>query len=412
MKKTILSLSLLLSVFLMAVAVNAAILSPGLNNLAADFSLSVSGINGEDVYFTSEQFADAVGVAGFNEIKITSLPDETMGTLYFGDTAVCVGQVIKEEKIELLRFEPSGSVEKTAFGFTFDSSYEMICNVVYTLKQNNAPTVITSPALNAVTSTVSVGEMKGYDADGDSIRYEIVDYPDGGKIVFDSATGEFTYSAGKNAMSDSFTYRVRDSFGEYSDVGEFIITVSKNKPKNVFSDLEYSNVAVAASALVGDGVMNSERIEGSMCFLPDKEVSRLEFLVSCMDVFGAANIPAVNNTGFYDDAAIPEKYKGYVYSASKLGIVDGSVINGELCFRPDAPITKAEAATVLNNIIGYEAETVDSLPGVPSWAMDSVCAMYELGLYDLNEGNADGASSITKSVACEMLYNVSCLLGE
>lgn len=40
-----------------------------------------------------------------------------------------------------------------------------------------------------------------------------------------------------------------------------------------------------------------------------------------MNVLGAANIPEVTNTGFADDADIPSEYKGYVYSAHKLGII-------------------------------------------------------------------------------------------
>ena len=147
---------------------------------------------------------------------------------------------------------------------------------------------------------------------------------------------------------------------------------------------------------------------GKDYFSPESKMSRIDFLVTAMNVFGADNLPKVESTGFTDDESIPEKYKSYVYSAAKLGIVNGVADGDGMRFDPNAYITRAEACVMLNNIIGYEAKTVSEVAGAPAWANDSVCAMYELGV----SSDDALASSLTKEDSADMLYKVSCLLGE
>lgn len=412
MKKILIALSLAVLATFMVFSVNAAVLSPGLNNIAGEYSLTVNALKGESVVFESSQFCDAVGSDGFECIKITSLPAEKEGTLYFNDVEASVGQIVRYEDIEKLRFEPGADVTCSAFGFVYDSAYDMTCNVVFSQKNNDSPAAIESPTLEVYTSSQAKGQMRGCDPDGDSIRFEVVDYPEKGELLVDSKTGEFTYTAGDREAEDSFTFRVKDELGAYSAPCNFSLSIREEDGKYVFSDIDSSEEAVAASVMANKGLMDCRSVDGKTYFSPEKEVSRLEFLVGCMNVFGADNIPSAEDCGFDDDSDIPDKYKGYVYSATKLGIVGGIKENGECCFKPDEPITKAQAAVILNNIIGYEAEKVNSLDGVPQWAQDAVCAMYELGVYDLSGGEADALAVMTRLDSAQMLYKVNYLLNE
>ena len=116
--------------------------------------------------------------------------------------------------------------------------------------------------------------------------------------------------------------------------------------------------ASAAAAVTDAGIMSFTEDGGNNLFRPTEKMTRLEFLVAAMAAFGADKLPKAANTGFADSDDVDSKYKSYVYSAAKLGIVKGIDTDSGCCFMPDRNITKAEAAVILNNIIGYEAEAV------------------------------------------------------
>lgn len=412
MKKLLILLSVLFVLIICATAASAAVLSPAIDIISDNMEITVSAEKGKDATLDGEHLADAIGVSDFEKIKITSLPDEKEGTLYFGDVCVTEGQVIKKDALSELRFSPMENVESSDFGFEFDGTYSMTCSIRYTDKVNTAPKALSAPVFSVYTTGLCHGEMRGTDADGDSLFYEVVDYPQGGELKYDSKTGEFTYTAGSRVMNDSFTYRVKDSAGESSEIIEYTLSVRDNDSKTVFSDMDDYGCIPACVEMTERGYMTCSEKEGKLYFSPDGEVSRLDFLVMAMNVFGAGNIPSVTNSGFGDDEKIPEEYKGYVYSAAKLGIINGVSENGQTCFDPDRSITRAEATVILNNIIGYTPSDVECLAGVPEWAQNSVSAMYEIGIYDLDDGAAQCHKAVTKAEAATMLSKISFLIEE
>lgn len=412
MKKLLIPVSVLLVLMICATAVSAAVLSPAMNIISDNMEITVTALNGEDAIFDSTDFSEAVGAKDYEKIKITALPDESEGTLYFGDVCVTEGQVIKKEAVSKLRFSPCENVTTSSFGFEFDGVYTMNCSIQYTDKVNTPPKALLAPAYSVYTKGLCLGEMRGTDVDGDSLFYEVVKYPEGGELKYDSKTGEFSYTAGSRVMNDSFTYRVKDSAGDYSDAVEYTLAVCDNDTGTVFSDMKEYGCVPACVEMTEKGYMDCSEKEGKLYFSPDGEVSRLDFLVLAMKVFGAGNIPSVENSGFDDDENIPAEYKGYVYSAAKLGIINGVSENGGSCFAPDRSITRAEATVILNNIIGYTPTDVQCVAGVPSWAQDAVMAMYELGVYDLENGAAECNSTVSKAEAATMLSKVTCLIDE
>ena len=284
----------------------------------------------------------------------------------------------------------------------------MTCNVSFSDKVNSSPEVVQDQGFTVFLNTSLTGDMAAYDKNGDELKYEVIEYPKGGELNFNSSTGEYNYTAGSRVMNDSFTYRVKDTAGEYSKIGKVNVNIRENRTSKVFTDMERENAVTAAAVMTDKGYMSCIEDKSETYFSPDSQVSRLDFLVTCMNVLGADNIPTVSDTGFDDDESISEKYKGYVYSASKLGIING-VKNAEKTeFSPAKAVTKAEAAVMLNNIIGYKAETVKNVSSAPNWAEEAVCAMYELGICS-DEGLADPMS---KEECADMLYKVSCMIGE
>lgn len=405
--KKILSTAIILSaIAVYAVSAAASSVSPALDVIANDYAMTVSGISGESICFNKEQFCDAAGTDKFESIKVQSLPGETEGKLYLYDTPVSVNQIIPVSDIENLCFIPENDAKSAGFTFSPDDSYTMTCNIVFDSKANNAPTCNNSICVNTYTSTLCGGKMTAEDADGDALRYEVVQYPEKGTLVFEKDTGNFRYTPTNTPGTDSFVYRAVDSKGAYSEPVSVMLNVAVNTSGTCFEDTVNNSCAAAAIAMTDKGVMTCSENKGKKTFSPDEKVTRLDFLVSAMNLFGASNIPQVQDTGFVDDKDIPDEYKGLVYSAAKLGIIKGVQSGDNLYFYPDKPITPEEASVILNNVIGYVPEK--SNVSAPSWAKESVAAMKELGVFYSEEG----ATVLNRAQTAQMLYGISCMIYE
>lgn len=406
MKKILLSVLILSLVATYAVSAAAASVSPALDVIANDYAMTVSGICGESVCFKKEQFFDAAGTEKLESIKVQSLPADAEGKLYLYDTPVSVNQIISSSEIENLCFVPEKDAKEAAFTFSPDGSYTMKCSILFDAKENNAPVCNNGICVNTYTSTVCSGKMTAEDADGDALRYEVVKYPENGTLVFEKDTGKFRYTPTNTPGNESFVYRATDEKGAYSEPAGVTLCVNANTTGIAFTDMENNTYAAAAIAMTDKGVMTCNENKGKKTFSPDETVTRLDFLVSAMKVFGAANIPKVKDTGFVDDKDIPEEYKGLVYSAAKLGIVKGVQSGDNLYFYPNKPITPEEASVILNNVIGYVPEKTGE--NAPSWAKESVAAMKELGVYCAE----DGATELSRGESAQMLYGISCMIYE
>lgn len=413
MKKALVLTASIISAAALTVSAFAATLSPALDVIAHSSEMTVSGLCDETVVFSGEQFADAAGVEKYESIRITSLPAAEEGTLLYCDASVSVGQVIAYDKVSNLSFVPVKGAGESSFDFTFDGSYTMTCAIKLENSQNTAPTAGPCPVQYTIASAPCRGTMRGGDADGDDLTFEIVKYPEHGKLMFDKNTGDFTYTPGNTVGVVSFEYRVCDSLGARSDVAEVSVSIGAAPTSVTFEDMENSDYVAAAVTMADMGVMTVSEKDDKLYFEPEEKVSRLEFLVSAMNSFGADKLPSVTSTGFDDDSEIPEEYKSYVYSAKKLGIVNGINKNNKCVFAPSSPITLAEAAVILNNVIGYEASAhVECADAVPTWAKTSVDAMYELGITDVSGGRVGAGDELTREAAAQMLYKLCSLMYE
>ena len=88
-----------------------------------------------------------------------------------------------------------------------------------------------------------------------------------------------------------------------------------------------------------------------------------------------------------------------------------------MVFRPDDSITRAEAAVILNAILG--ADTPDVIPtfadtsAIPAWASPSLYALNSLGIL---RGTGDGylapGATLSRAQTAQMLLTVKNLLGD
>jgi len=90
-------------------------------------------------------------------------------------------------------------------------------------------------------------------------------------------------------------------------------------------------------------------------FSPNAQLTRAEAIAIMVKAMGLENLaptPAYT-TGYYDDAQIPLWAKDAVYVATNYGLVKGETVGGNRLFRPLDIVTRAEAASLLDQFRIY-----------------------------------------------------------
>lgn len=114
-------------------------------------------------------------------------------------------------------------------------------------------------------------------------------------------------------------------------------------------------------------------------FRPDEPVSRLDFTVFMVRASGA--MPAADpQLSFTDADKIPAEFRGYIATALAEGLINGFPDN---TFRPTAPITRAQMATILGRALGKLGMAVDARwfypfqdrDQIPTWAAEASIAV-------------------------------------
>ena len=167
-----------------------------------------------------------------------------------------------------------------------------------------------------------------------------------------------------------------------------------------------------AIALVEKGIMTAQRsVSGSFLFEPDRAVTREDFLVMAMKAAGIMPMSA-DDSGFADDGNISAEARGYVALAKKKGYVSGVEYNGEYYFYPKNTVTSAEAAVIIDNIIGAERYVVNKNGAlsvfadkgdVPVWAEESMLTLKQVGIISANSGYLYPQSELTREGAASLL---------
>ena len=377
-----------------------------------------SGLIYGNISFVSADFDRALGLNKVKSITVTSLPEIYEGTLMIGSVNVAPGQIISRANLNLLKFVPAqGGEYDSSFTFNGGGAYDTECVLRIINAANFAPTVSLGSAVNVWTQRdiSSFGVLTATDPEDDILTFEITNSPKKGMIsIIDKNHGDFKYTPYANCTgSDRFTYVARDEYGNYSE--EAIVTIKIVRPEAdiVFSDMDRDNHWAYNAALVmtARGIMTSSQFNGEYTFNPTVPVTRSEFLVMVMTALGADSIPTVARTSFTDDADIADSDKGYVASALRLGIIRGDITQTGTFFHPNSSITRAEAAVILNNIIGAAVPTstpiFTDIPDIPAWAQNSLYALSDLGILKGTGSNTISPhSTITRAQTAQILFKM------
>ncbi len=388
------------------------VVSYGLHVLAANEEAVFSGLCGNEIGFTAGDICRVMNLSSFSYITVTQLPDAGEGTLFAGAVGAREGQVISAGSISYLSFAAADDTkpgEATMRIMVDDSGYEMTCRLCLLDGLNYTPTVSLAPEISLSLETFSAmtatGTLSSYDPEGDEVTYEIVRYASHGRVTLtDRHTGAYTYTPDEGYVGqDAFTYVVRDRYGNYSTSAVVSITVSARPASVTYADIEGHNAEADILQISMAGVMNGTRVGAENYFKPTANMSRVEFLVTAMHAAGitADDVAGQSAPTFADRDDISPSMQKYVSLAVQRGYVGGKQVKGELCFCPNESISRAEAAVILSNIIGYATkDTVSAFADagdLPAWSVKAMTSLKALGILLPTDGNANPAAAITRA---------------
>jgi len=414
------ALAVLLSLALLVPTVHAEMLTPALNIITAKSTMIKTGNPRAGVTFTEEDFRNVSSLDTIESVTLTSLPVPTEGVLYLGSVPASVNQEIAGENLDALHFVPANGASSGSFTFSYDNECTINCNMIITDQVNFEPLTNQADVCRVWTQKdiTCWGTLNAYDPEGDALIFEIVQAPRKGLLVMtDESHGDFRYTPYVGCSGkDTFTYRVRDSYGNYSAEAEAEVNISGNSARLVFADMSEHWAHSAAIEMVSEGIMDYETVSGMAVFSPDETVTREDFLVMVVKALGYEGDADEVQTVFADDSEIETANKEFVDIAYKAGIIRGSESNGQLCFMPKNAITRAEAAVIMNNIIGAEVpvnvSAFSDIEDVPVWARGSLYALSSLGIMKgTGAGSIASSSVITRAQAAQILLNFTKYIG-
>ncbi|MBP3437096.1 MAG: cadherin-like domain-containing protein [Clostridia bacterium] len=398
---------------------HATLLSPAVSVLAKDAVLVKSGYMGQSVYFSQSDFKQALGTTDISLITIESLPDEKTGVLKLASSRVDKGQSISVAVLDLLKFIPADeTVTEASFSFTAGKAAggaEIACSIRLIDKKNQAPTVSEySPLAVETQKGISYfGTLAASDPDGDELTYRIISYPKYGTVTLtDSKSGEYRYTpATRFTGKDSFTFVVRDEYGNYTTPTTVSIKVSPRNSTLVYADMKDHPALLASLVLTEKGLMMGRLSGDNLYFDPEETVSRGEFTVMAMKSAGISAIEGLTDTCFDDNEDISEEIRPYIATAQMLGFVNGSFDGTGLYFEPNRPITRAEASVILCHILGMEFPEEQPVfapdESSPVWARPALSALSLSGaLSKCEDGLWNANIPLSRADTARMLYTV------
>ncbi len=380
-------------------ASHAADLSVGMGVLRNNITMTKTAVGEKNVGFTVEDFASASGCSYVEQIEIVSVPSADEGVLRFGSLSVYPGQVISQKGIQSLEYEPIGEMGQ----FTYKLNGDEHCTVcrIYSLPEGIQAPCAASIKLSTL-KNISVYDTIRSENGSDTDIYNIIAQPKRGLLKVNSdGTFKYTPASGYTGV-DSFVYSVSDKYGNESEEATVSIKIQRPDTDVFYTDMSDHYAAVAAIRLAEKDILVGEMLGEMRVFCPDKNVSRLEFLVMAMKAVGySPDISGARQTAFADDAAISSVQKGYVISACALGIIDD---DAGVNFSPDEPITYGEAAVILKDMLQYRTQSTSVFfPGGFTHA-DAIQTLADQGFTVYSDPSA--SDIMTRADTALLLQNV------
>ena len=370
---------------------------------------AVDAVPGSEYCFGEDDFLTAGALP--DGIYLSAVPAASFGSVTLGSRVLRAGDVIPSAQLTALRLIPadgasgdSALVYAPITGGRLGSTQSVALRL---FPKKNEPPAAKEAKLETYKNVARSGRLCAEDPDGGTLRFELTQPPKQGACEL-QADGSFTYTPGKNKVGkDRFTFVAIDEQGNRSAETAVEIRILRPSDQTTYADLKGDPQQFEAMWLREAGLFSGETVAGNLCFGPDKEVTRGEFLAMTMKLVGAKAAGRPLATGFVDEAETPAWMQPYIATALQRGLISGVASNGGMVFRPDAGVTKAEAAVFLQNALRLpsdaEAAAFD-LGAAPVWAQSSLNALACAGI-ELEP--AHSSDTISRRHAAKLLRKVA-----
>lgn len=355
--------------------------------------------------FTSTDFQETKGEA-LTGVCITGLPDPSTGTVFLGQRVLQKGDILTAEQLTQLTFSPLRTEANALATISYLPIYGNRVATTATLSitvhgKIDHPPIAQDSALETYKNLAVDGTLQVTDPEGQDLTYTLVRGPKRGQVEL-SATGTFVYTPKKNKVGvDSFTYCAADSAGNVSRVATVTVQILKPSDKQQYADTANTDCRFTAEWMRHTGLFTGEQINGQLCFGPDKQVSRGEFLAMLVKTL---EIPLEETANLSLPADTPLWLKPYLAAALRAGLTAGwpEVDNFS------EAITGAEAAVMLQNALDLSISqdvanqaSATSEEDVPAWAAVSLSVLEDNGIY------VSAFGTLNRGQVSQILYEAS-----
>ena len=378
---------------------------------------------GSEYCFSAGDFSGEDTLTG---ICITGLPEPETGTVKLGARVLRRGDILTAEQIGQMTFSPVPTEKDLDAVVTYlpvypdrvGASASMTISILG--KEDKAP-VAQDFTLETYKNLPLEGKLKVSDPENQTMVYTLVRQPKRGNLQI-REDGTFTYTPKKNKVgTDSFVYTAADSAGNVSREATVTIQILKPTDAPMYTDTAGESCRFAAEWMKHTGIFVGEQLAGESCFQPDKAVTRGEFLAMLTRALDLPTEEEALPTAYAD---APDWLKPYLAAALRSGMTAGIPARESGEFGADLPITGAEAAVMVQNVLDLAVvtqaepaapedpgakemsggeEAVEEADSEAAWADTALAVMAENGI-SLSAGQI-----LTRADAAMLLYQAASL---
>lgn len=376
--------------------------------LMLPISVYAAEVDCDAIYcFTSNDFQESEKQPVMG-VCITGLPDPKTGTVFLGQRVLQKGDILTAQQLSMLTFSPLLTETDAVAQVSYLPVYENRVGTTATMtisirgKADNPP-VAQDFSLETYKNLAVDGTLKVSEPEGQTMTYTVVRGPKRGQVDID-ANGAFVYTPKKNKVGvDSFTYCATDPAGNVSRVATVTVQILKPSDAKQYTDTQNTACRFTAEWMRHTGLFTGESINGQLCFQPEKEVSRGEFVAMLVK---ALDIPLEDPSTLSLPSDAPLWLQPYLAAALRAGLTAG-------CPNTDnfsEAITGAEAAVMLQNALDLtisrntledQSASTQKEEAVPAWAAVSLSVLEEHNIY------VSAFDTLTRSDVSQILYEAS-----
>lgn len=274
----------------------------------------------------------------------------------------------------------------------------------------------TAPAAPDIEETEVETDESTYTIEGDGEKNTavLVDSIDSNESVGNGGTFSVEVALSGGGEEDTFTISLKDDAGNVSsgvkvkitgngEAGEVNTDEEADEEKTALTDIEGHWAKSYINQLYQDGVVSGY---GDGRFGPDDSVTRAQILKIALLAF---ELPVESGENDFTDVTSGEWYEDYVSSASG----DLDIVNGytDSTFRPNNPVTRAEALKIILKAAGVELGTgtgnFSDVDTVNDWFASYTAYAKEIGLIGgYTDGTFRGNQPITRAEVCKIVVEL------